>query len=134
MRFETPSATSSGRSTESCGECSGWPDDPVVDSGGLFVGRRYIVPIGKVALNRSARTFTIEFTKEALRRYPEFHRHSFLAMTDAEARLYEERVLEAVDPESAREVPPGLAPRQSSAIPRTPIAGRLKNASDMADG
>jgi len=84
---------------------SGRPYYLVVDSGGLFDGRRYIVPIGKVALNRSTRTFTISFTKETLKRYPEFHRHSFLAMTAEEARLYEERVLEAVDPESAREVP-----------------------------
>ena len=84
---------------------SGRPYYLVVDSGGLFVGRRYIVPIGKVALDRPTRTFMIDFNKETLKRYPEFHRHSFGAMTDEEARLYEWRVLEAVDPESAPDAP-----------------------------
>jgi ferritin-like metal-binding protein YciE len=85
---------------------AGRPYYLVVDSGGLFVGRRYIIPIGKVGLDRSTRTFLIDFTKETLKRYPEFHQQSFRAMTDEEARLYEWRVLEAVDPESARETPP----------------------------
>ena len=80
---------------------TGRPYYLVVDSGGLFVGRRYIVPIGKVALDRPTRTFMIDFNKATLKRYPEFHRHAFGAMTDEEARLYEWRVLEAVDPESA---------------------------------
>ena len=84
---------------------AGRPYYLVVDSGGLLVGRRYIVPIGKVALDRPTRTFRIDFDQETLKRYPEFHRRSFAGMTDEEARLYEWRVLEAVDPESARDAP-----------------------------
>jgi hypothetical protein len=37
-----------------------------------------------------------------LKRYPEFHRDAFLAMSDEEARRYEWRVLEAIDPQAAR--------------------------------
>jgi ferritin-like metal-binding protein YciE len=74
----------------------------VVDSGGLFVGRRYVVPIGKTDLVRGERLIRIDLDKETLKRYPEFHRDAFMAMTDAEARRYEWRVLEAIDPEAAR--------------------------------
>jgi hypothetical protein len=74
----------------------------VVDSGGLFVGRRYVVPVGKTDLIRSERLIRIDLDKETLKRYPEFHRDAFIAMTDVEARRYEWRVLEAIDPEAAR--------------------------------
>jgi len=116
-------------------DATGRPYYLVVDPGGLFVGRRYIVPIGKVALDRSTRTFVIDFNRETLKRYPEFHQHSFRAMTDEEARLYEWRVLEAVDPESARETPPDW---QHENLPhyRQPewTGTELKTAADPIDG
>ena len=37
-----------------------------------------------------------------MKRYPEFHHDAFLSMRDEEARRYEWRVLEAIDPEAAR--------------------------------
>jgi ferritin-like metal-binding protein YciE len=84
---------------------TGRPYYLVVDSGGLFVGRRYIVPIGKTDLRRSERLIAVDLTKDTLKRYPEFHRDAFMAMTDEEARRYEWRVLEAIDPEAARTAP-----------------------------
>ena len=84
---------------------NGRPYYLVVDSGGLFVGRRYLVPIGKADFRSSDRLFTIDLDKDTLKRYPEFHRESFLAMTDEEARRYEWRVLEAIDPQTARTTP-----------------------------
>jgi ferritin-like metal-binding protein YciE len=74
----------------------------VVDSGGLFVGRRYVVPVGKTDLKRTEGLITVDLEKDTLKRYPEFHPDAFLAMTDAEARRYEWRVLEAIDPDAAR--------------------------------
>jgi hypothetical protein len=44
----------------------------------------------------------MELDKDTLKRYPEFNRDAFLAMNDEEARRYEWRVLEAIDPELAR--------------------------------
>jgi hypothetical protein len=86
-------------------DASGRPYYVVVDSGGLFVGRRYIVPIGKATLDRSGRAFSIGLDKDTLKRYPEFHRDAFIAMSDDEARRYEWRVLEAIDPAAARKTP-----------------------------
>jgi ferritin-like metal-binding protein YciE len=83
-------------------DVSGRPYYVVVDSGGLFVGRRYVVPIGRVDFRRADRLFTIDLDKDLLKRYPEFHRDAFVAMSDEEARRYEWRVLEAIDPQAAR--------------------------------
>jgi ferritin-like metal-binding protein YciE len=117
----------------------------VIDSGGLFVGRRYIVPIGRADFRRADRLFTIDLDKDTLKRYPEFHRDSFLSMDDDEARRYEWRVLEAIDPEAARSsgfdwdyerypyyrqpdwfnrdlATPGGSVRAESRTPRTPSA------------
>jgi ferritin-like metal-binding protein YciE len=84
---------------------TGRPYYLVVDSGGLFVGRRYLVPVGRADFRSGERLFTIDLDKDTFKRYPEFHRESFFAMTDEEARRYEWRVLEAIDPQAARATP-----------------------------
>jgi ferritin-like metal-binding protein YciE len=81
---------------------SGRPYYLVADAGGLFVGRRYVVPIGRVGFDQAEQRFTIDLDKDLLKRYPEFHRDAFLAMNDEEARRYEWRVLEVIDPKAAR--------------------------------
>lgn len=61
----------------------------VEDKGGLFVGRqRFAVPIDKVDLPGVPHTFTIEFDREKLHRYPPFHRDAFATMTDQEIQQY----------------------------------------------
>ena len=84
-------------------DSSGRPYYLVVDSGGLFLGNRYLVPVGKVNLNRAGNTLTVDLDKDTLQRYPEFHPGAFAAMNDDEARRYEWRVLEAIDPKAAHE-------------------------------
>jgi len=74
----------------------------VVDSGGLFAGGRYVLPIGKADLRRSDRLLVVDLDKDTLKRYPEFHPDAFKGMSDDEARRYEWRVLEAIDPKAAR--------------------------------
>jgi hypothetical protein len=44
----------------------------------------------------------VDLDKDTLKRYPEFQRDAFMSMNDEEARRYEWRVLEAIDPEAAR--------------------------------
>jgi len=45
----------------------------------------------------------IDIDKETFKRYPAFHRDAFAAMSDEDARRYEWRVLEAIDPQAARQ-------------------------------
>ena len=71
-------------------EASGRPSYVIIeDIGSLFVGRRrFAVPIDKIELDGSTHTFTIDFDKEKLHRYPPFHRDAFPTMTDEEIQQY----------------------------------------------
>ena len=102
-------ATIRSRGGEDLGTVDGFIVDPsgrpyyvVIDSGGLFVGRRYVVPVGRAGFHSADRLFTIDLDKDTFKRYPEFHRDAFLSMSNEEARRYEWRVLEAIDPKAAR--------------------------------
>jgi ferritin-like metal-binding protein YciE len=81
---------------------SGRPYYYVVDSGGWFIGRRYMLPVGKATLDPARQAMLADVTKDTFKRYPEFHTSGFMAMSDDEARRYEWRVLEAIDPNAAR--------------------------------
>ena len=91
----------------------GRPHYLVVDAGGLFHPHRYVVPIGRVTLNPSARTVRIDLDRDKLKRYPEFHPDVFMAMTSDEAHRYEWRVLEALD----RSQPPDAHAANGSSHP-----------------
>jgi ferritin-like metal-binding protein YciE len=74
----------------------------VVDSGGWFVGRRYLVPIGKGRLDPATRTLVIDLDKEQIKRYPEFSTNAFLSMSEDQLRGYERRLIGATSPQASR--------------------------------
>jgi ferritin-like metal-binding protein YciE len=78
---------------------SGRPIYLVIDSGGWFVGRRYLVPVGQIDVDASARVLRTALDRQAIHRYPEFNGAAFLAMDDDEARRYEHRLLSIIAPE-----------------------------------
>jgi ferritin-like metal-binding protein YciE len=49
----------------------------VVDSGGWFVGRRFLVPVGLLRADEGAKTLDTELDREAIRRYPPFDPDAF---------------------------------------------------------
>lgn len=49
----------------------------VVDSGGWFVGRRFLVPVGLLQADEAARVLTADLDREAIRRYPPFNPNAF---------------------------------------------------------
>ena len=77
---------------------SGRPLYHVIDSGGWFSGRRYVLPVAQVEANAADGSFRTELTREQLRRYPEFSASAFIAMDDQDALRYERRLLDAVLP------------------------------------
>ena len=77
---------------------SGRPVYYVVDSGGWFSGRRYVIPVAQLALDREHQELRSELTREQLRRYPEFSASAFIAMDDEDAARYERRLLSTVLP------------------------------------
>ena len=70
----------------------------VVDSGGWFVGRRYLVPVGQVSFEAMRKALVVDLDRATIKRYPEFSTAAFMAMSDDEVRRYERRVLHTISP------------------------------------
>lgn len=88
------------------------PQYIVVDSGGFFPGRRYLLPAGHVRFDESSGALRVSLAKEVAKQYPEFDRDEFESMSADRLRGYEARLLEFF-PRAT-----GAAPRQpSTAIP-----------------
>ena len=66
----------------------------VVDARGLFSGRRYLLPVGRVRYDEAARILRVNLPREIAERYPEFDRDQFETMTDDAMRGYEARLTE----------------------------------------
>lgn len=76
----------------------------VVDSGGWFTSRRFLLPVGHAQLDRDRRALTVDVTKDAIRRYPEFDADRFRAFTEDEMRAFEQRMSIACCPDDTRSV------------------------------
>lgn len=81
---------------------SGRPIYFVVDSGGWFVGRRYVIPIGQLEADQAARVLWTDLDRETISRYPAFNPAAFLAMNDEEAIRYEHKLLNILVPGRTR--------------------------------
>ena len=66
----------------------------VVDSGSLFVHRRYLLPFDGVRFDEAARALRVNIDKDVASRYPSFDREAFKAMSDGEKREYERRLFD----------------------------------------
>jgi len=73
----------------------------VIDSGGWFTSRRFLLPVGHAAVDRDARTVRVDVGQDALRRYPEFHPDRFREFSDDDLRAFERRTQEACCPGDA---------------------------------
>lgn len=76
----------------------------VVDSGGWFTSRRFLVPVGHARLDDNRRALTVDVTKDALKRYPEFDADRFRQFTDDEMRAFEQRMSVVCCPDDAQSV------------------------------
>lgn len=63
----------------------------VVDSGGWFRSREFLVPIGHTRLDDDGDALVLDVTRESISRYPEFDHDSFERFTDEEMRAYHGR-------------------------------------------
>lgn len=72
---------------------SGRPYYLVVDSGGWFVGNRYLLPINSVRFDRPGRAMRAQVGKDTIKKYPKFEGDAF-EFADERSRDYETRLLE----------------------------------------
>jgi hypothetical protein len=76
----------------------------VVDSGGWFSSRRFLLPIGHAQLDRDRPALTVDVTKDAIHRYPEFDADRFRQFSEPEMRAFEQRMAVACCPDDSRSV------------------------------
>jgi ferritin-like metal-binding protein YciE len=73
---------------------SGRPYYVVVDSGGWFAGKRYLLPINAVHFDRGQRQMRATVDRDTIKKYPTFDGDAF-EHPDERSRDYERRLLEA---------------------------------------
>jgi hypothetical protein len=64
----------------------------VVDSGGWFSSRRFLVPIGHATVDSGARALRVDVSRDSLGGYPEFDEERFSTLSDADFKTYEHRM------------------------------------------
>jgi hypothetical protein len=73
----------------------------VVDSGGWFSSRKFLVPIGHARIDDDADALVLDVTRDTISRYPEYDRNSFERLSDDELRNYQQRYGQVCCPEDA---------------------------------
>lgn len=73
----------------------------VVDAGGWFTSRRFLLPVGHATIDDDRRAMRVDVTKDAVKRFPEFHADRFHEFTDDELRAFEQRMAVACCPDDA---------------------------------
>jgi hypothetical protein len=111
---------------------SGRPRYLVVDSGGWFRSRRFLLPVAHARLDSDRRALRVDFDRDTINRFPEMRDDRFDALTDDEFARYDQGVLRAsgsdvrgAGPESIRAVDYDSAPTwwNSRAWSAMPLAG-----------
>jgi PRC-barrel domain protein len=79
-------------------ETSGQVHYIVVDSGGWFTSRRFLLPVGHATLDTDAGALRVDVNQDAIRRYPEFDEGRFKGFSDEDLRAFEQRTAAACCP------------------------------------
>jgi PRC-barrel domain protein len=84
----------------------------VIDSGGWFTSRRFLLPIGHAAVvDREAGALRADVSREALQRYPQFNEQEFRDFSDDDLGSFDRNTGEACCPDD--ESVPGPTPAQT---------------------
>jgi hypothetical protein len=78
----------------------------VVDSGGWFTSRRFLLPIGHATIDSGNRAMRVDVTRDTVLRFPEFNERNFPDFSDDELRSYEHRMIEVCCPDEMSSASP----------------------------
>ena len=70
----------------------------VVDSGGWFSSKRFLLPVGHARLDLDRKRMVVDVTRDALSRYPEYDADRFRELSDEDLRQFESRMVSACCP------------------------------------
>src|SRR5689334_170333 len=71
----------------------------VVDAGGWFTSKYFLLPVGHVGLNPSNDRLVADVPRERVKRYPGFNRGEFEKLSDADLNRMDEQMLAACCPD-----------------------------------
>ena len=114
-----------GTDGERLGDVDGFIVDPVsnrvlytvVDSGGWFSSRRFLLPIGHAEVDREARALRVDVSRDRLRTYPEFDENRFQEFSDEDFAAYESRLGTVCCPDDVAATSVGNAARRHHTQP-----------------
>ena len=75
----------------------------VIDAGGWFTTRRFLLPIGHATVSEDRRSLQVDVERETLRRLPEYDEDRFREFTDDELRAFERDTVIACCPDEPLE-------------------------------
>jgi hypothetical protein len=81
---------------------TGDPHYVVVDSGGWFKSKHYLIPVGHVRLDAGRSLLLAELTRERIDRFPGFYKKEFDKLTDEELERVERETAAICCPDDAR--------------------------------
>jgi len=87
----------------------GNPYYAVVDGGGWFKAKHFLLPIGHVALDTESHSLAADLTKDHVKRFPGFHLDEFKKMSDEDLYRIAQQIVaaccpdETIDPEATAE-------------------------------
>lgn len=95
------------RSAEALGNVDGFiidltsarPVYVVVDAGGWFTSKYFLLPVGHVSLDTAGQRLVADITRERVARFPGFDRDEFAKLGDAELTRMDERLMSACCPD-----------------------------------
>jgi len=77
---------------------SGRPYYVVVDAGGWFKSKYFLVPIGHIAFDRDERRLTADLTRDQVHRFPGFDRDEFEKLSEDDLNRMDEQIVAACCP------------------------------------
>ena len=73
----------------------------VIDSGGWFRSRQYLLPVGHARLDVEGKVLRVDLEQDTLKQYPEFNPDTFAALSDEDLRRFEQETVKACCPEDS---------------------------------
>jgi hypothetical protein len=73
----------------------------VVDSGGWFSSRHFLLPIGHAALDSESKALVTDVNRDAVARFPTYEPEQFGTMNDEGLRAFQQRTIESCCPADA---------------------------------
>jgi hypothetical protein len=80
---------------------SGCPYHVVVDSGGWFRSKHYLVPVGHIRLDTPRRVLIADLTRDRIERFPGFDKDNFEKLTDEQLEETDAQIAAACCPTDA---------------------------------